>query len=338
MSKLTNEYEKLLSYLEANTSAKGPNTSPTRRKSRGQVEKPKDEVSQKETIKKSTQQLIEDSQIHGYIPPSENPIFKQQNKSIGFDVDAFEQIMRQKLIEEYKKIQTYERPYISVTEICGCLRSAYYNRLKYEVELKKKFKFSYLYLIQRVGNEIHNIVQGLYNFNEIEKTIVSETFKVKGRIDGIRESYLYELKSIDLEKFKGNYIDEHYQQALIYAYILNTEYDYNIKKIVIVYFMRNLKKVVAFDLPLDNPRAKSLLDRAITLKSSIDKNEVPDPIGATDDQCHWCLFKKYCEVDKCQKVLQPWEKSKKVKAKKKDSPAETKPVQEAKRKEAVFLL
>ena len=336
MSKLTNEYEKLLSYLDANLPAKGTKTVPS--KSKRQVRKPEVEVSKKETIKKSTKQLIEDSQIHGYIPPSENPIFKQQNKSVGFDVNAFEQIMRQKLIEEYKKIQTYERPYISVTEICSCLRAGYYNRLKYKIELKKKFNFSYLYLIQRVGNEIHNVVQGLYNFNEIEKTIVSETFKVKGRVDGIRESYLYELKSIDLEKLTGKYIDEHYQQALIYAYILNTEYDYNIKKIVIVYFMRNLKKVVAFDLPIDDSRAKSLLDRAITLKSSIDKNEVPDPIGATNDQCHWCLFKTYCQSDKCQKVLQPWEESKKVKAKKKDRPTEVKPVEEPKRKEAIFLL
>ena len=338
MSKLTNEYEKLLSYLDANSPAKGASRSVARRKSKKQVERKPKKVSKKETVKKSTQQLIEDSQVHGYIPPSENPIFKQYNKSVGFDVNAFEQMMRQKLIEEYKKTQTYERPYISVTEICSCLRAGYYNRLKYKIELKKKFNFSYLYLIQRVGNEIHDVVQGLYNFTEIEKTIVSETFKVKGRVDGIRESYLYEIKSIDLEKFKGKYIDEHYQQALIYAYILNTEYDYNIKKIVIVYFMRNLKKVVAFDLPLDDSQAKSLLDRAITLKSSIDKNEVPDPIGATNDQCHWCLFKTYCEVDKCRNVLQPWEKPKKVKTKKKDSPREVKQDKEPKKKEAVFLL
>ena len=131
MSNRTNEYEKLLSYLDANLPARGT-TLPVASKSKKQVRKPEVEVSKKETIKKSTKQLIEDSQIHGYIPPSENPIFKQQNKSVGFDVNAFEQIMRQKLIEEYKKIQTYERPYISVTEICSCLRAGYYNRLKYK--------------------------------------------------------------------------------------------------------------------------------------------------------------------------------------------------------------
>lgn len=324
MSNLSNEYDKLLSYLNSNLSQPPV------------IQKKEAKKISSKNIRKSAQQLIEDSQIHSYIPPSENPIYKQYNKSIGFDVEAFEKMMRQKLIEEYKKIQTYERPYISVSELNSCLRANYYNRLKYKVDLKKKFQFSYLYLIQRVGNEIHTVVQDLYNFNESEKTIVSEIFKVKGRVDGIRESYLYELKSIDESKFKGKYLDEHYEQALVYAYILNTEYDYNIKKITIVYFMRNLKKVVPFDLPLDDSRSKSLLERAIVLKSSIEKNEVPDPIGATDDQCRWCLFRLYCEDDKCQKVLQPWGNPKKFKTKKKETTK--KPPEVEKKKEAVFLL
>ena len=323
MLNLHNEYEKLLSYLDSNL----PKT-PVKRKIEKQV------ISEKEAVEESTKKLIEDSRIHSYIPLLESSVHQQTNRSIGFDVISFENRMRQKLIEEYKKTQTYERPYISVTEICSCIRANFYNRMKYQVDLKKKFRFSYLYLIQRVGNKIHDIVQDLYNFNETEKTIVSEIFKVKGRVDGIRESYLYELKSIDEDKFKGKHITEHYHQGIIYAYILNTEYEYKIKKIVIVYFMRSLKKVVPFDLPLDDSLAKSLLERAIVLKSSINKNEVPDPIGATKEQCQWCLFKTYCEKDKCRNVLQPWKEPKKVKTKKKDSPAEIK----RDKKEAVFLL
>lgn len=335
MSKLNNEYEKLLQYLDANLQ-QGANPSVVKRASKNK-QKLKD--SKKEDLQKAAQQLIEDSQIHSYIPPSENPIFKQVNKSVGFDVNAFEQMMRQKLIEEYKKIQTYERPYISVSELTTCSRSVYYNRMKYKVDLKKKFNFAYLYLIQRVGNEIHSVVQDLYNFNEIEKTIVSEIYKVKGRVDGIRESYLYELKSIDESKFKGTYVEEHYQQALIYAYILNTEYDYNIKKITIVYFMRNLKKVVAFDLPIDDSLAKSLLERAHVLKSSIEKTEIPDPVGANNEQCHWCPFRSYCETDSCKTVLQPWAKPKKLKKKAGISKKKVSPNKEEKRqREAVFLI
>lgn len=333
MSKLTNEYEKLLLYLNKNLSETGTKQSVPRQKELKKENHSDSKKQDVELIKQATKKFIEDSQIHSFIPPTENPSFKP-NKSLGFDVATFENAMRHKLIEEYKKIQTYERPYISVTEICSCLRAGYYNRLKYKIDLKKKFNFSYLYLIQRVGNEIHDIVQSLYNFNEVEKTIVSELFKVKGRVDGIRDRCLYELKSIDPEKFKGKYIDSHYQQGLIYAYILNTEYDYNIEKIVIVYFMRNLKKVVPFDLSLDNNLAKSLLERAIILKSSIEKNEVPDPIGASKDECHWCLFRQYCQKDECQKIFQPWQKTKKDKPKEKDSSAEIKNNKD----EIVFLL
>jgi hypothetical protein len=333
MSKLNNEYEKLLQYLESNQGSGG---SGTIRKSKTKV-KVKD--SKKESLKKSAKKLIEDSQIHSYIPPSENPVFKQVNKSIGFDVKAFEQMMRQKLIEEHKKIQTYERPYISVTELTMCSRSVYYSRLKYTVNLKRKFGFAYLYLIQKVGNEIHRIVQELYNFNESEKTVVSEKYQVKGRVDGIRESYLYELKSIDEDKFKGKYIDEHYQQALIYAYILNNEYDYNIKKITIVYFMRSLKKIASFDLVADDSLAKSLLERAPVLKQSIEKSETPDPIGATDEQCRWCLYRSYCESDKCKTMLQPWAKAPKKDGKeKKTGKAKTKKTETKKQRDAVFLM
>ena len=133
MTYLSNEYDKLLSYLNKNSSE-----TPIKRKKEISLK------DKKEAVKKSTQKLIEDCQIHSYIPLSADPILQQYNKSVGFDVIAFEKGMRQKLIEEYKKVQTYERPYISVTEICSCIRSNFYNRMKYKVDLKKKFRFSYL--------------------------------------------------------------------------------------------------------------------------------------------------------------------------------------------------
>ena len=187
--------------------------------------------------------------------------------------------------QEYKKIQSYERPYISVTEICGCIRQAYYVRMRYPVNLNEQFKFSYLYLIQRVGDRVHEIIEELSDFSESEKTIISEKYKVKGRVDGIRENYIYEVKSIDVDKFKNKYLPEHYLQGLIYAYILNTEYDYNINYVTIIYVTRNLKKIVPFDIEINNKLAESLLSRALLLKSSLNANQVPDPIGSLDDHC-----------------------------------------------------
>ena len=265
-----------------------------------------------------TQKIVEESKIYGYIPgiTFENPLPK---KSDGFDVLTFESLMRAKLIEEYKKSQSYERPYISVSELCSCIRQCYYSRMKYPVNLNKLYTFSYLYLIQKVGNVIHKVIQELYNFTEVEKTIVSEKFKVKGRVDGIRNDFLFEIKSIDLEKFKNQYVKEHYIQSVIYAYILNNEYNYNIKTITIIYVLRNLKNIVPFDLPIDNRLAESVLSKALTLKSALETSQVPDPFGSTDELCKFCMYKKQCEKDMCNTLVQPFKK-KQIKATKKINP------------------
>jgi len=323
MMNLTNEYEKLLHYLEAQKPKTNRKIIPPVVKK----EEPK-KRSKRETVEEKTKKFIEESQIHSYVPPSGHQNRKTYNQeSNGFDVQKFETMMRTKLIDEHKKIQSYDRPYISVTELCSCLRQAYYTRKRYSVNLSKKYQFSYLLMIQKVGNIIHEIIQELYDFTESEKTIVSEKYNVKGRIDGIRNSFLYEIKSIDVDKFKNRYIKEHYEQALIYAYILNTEYDYNIKTITIVYVLRNLKHIIPFDVPIDNSIAESLLSRATLLKSSLDKIEVPDPIGATTEQCRYCLHKSYCEKDPCIKVIQPF-------VKKKPQKTELRPEQ----KKSAFLL
>jgi hypothetical protein len=297
MSKLNNQYEKLLDYLETQTTPK--------------KETPvKKVITEKKQEKTNTKQLIEDSKIHSFIPDDK---FDIDSKSLGFGVKKFSSMMRAKLIEEHKKLQSYERPYISVTELCNCIRQCYYVRMRYPVNLNKQYRYPYLYLIQKIGNEIHEVIQSLYDFSETEKTVVSERFKVKGRIDGIRESFLCEIKSIDDNKFKNTYIKEHYIQANIYAYILNTEYDYKIDTITMIYVLRSLKRIVAYDLPINNKLAESFLNRAPILKSSLNTTNVPDPFGATKETCKYCLFKEQCKDDKPKELQQPFlQKPKKV--------------------------
>jgi hypothetical protein len=299
-----NPFERLLQYLD--TQEKPKKKPPVQEKSlQKKVEKKEVSV---------TKQLIEESKIHSYIPGEtfEDPPPKA---SEGFVVSSFEKMMRAKLLEEYKKSQSYERPYISVTELCNCIRQCYYQRMKYPVDTKKLYSFSYLYLIQKVGNTIHDTIQELYGFSETEKTIVSDKFKVKGRVDAIKDKYLCEIKSIDFEKFKNKYIKEHYYQSCVYAYILNTDYNYNIEIITIIYVIRNLKKIVPFDLPINNKLADTLLSKAPILLSALQNTQVPDPFGAKKETCKYCLYKKYCEGDTCSQVIQPFKEKKQAKKK-----------------------
>lgn len=283
MEKKINQYDQLLNYLE-NYNKK-------------QIKKP-------DNIEKvNTKKLLNKANFHEYVPPT---TLKKKHGSLGFDVDKFENIMRSKLIEEHKKRQSYERNYISVTELYTCLRQCFYNRMKYEVNLNKQYNFSYLYLINKVGNEIHTVVSDLYDFSETEKTIISEKYKTKGRVDAIKDNFIYEIKSIDESKFENKYIVEHYYQGLIYAYILNTEYNYQINTITIIYVSRNLKNIVPFDIPIDNKLAETLLKRALLLKQCLLDNKVIDPIGAIEEMCKYCSFKKQCEKDKYDNIKPPY--------------------------------
>lgn len=286
--KLENELNQLINYLKENS---GPQKSGT----------PNTVVTQEPNV--DVQSLIKDLETSVH-----SEVLLRGKKSRGFNIQKFEFLMRSKLIDEYKKIQSYDRPYISVTELCSCLRKAYYERKKYEVDVNQLYTFPYLALIQEVGSFVHNFIQSIYGFNESEKTIISEKFKVKGRIDSISENYLVEFKTVDPSDFKNEYSVRDYHQSLIYSYILNTEYDYKIEGITIVYILRNFKKIVPFDLEIDSKLALSLLKGSSILLNGIEKSKVIDPIGATINQCQYCIFRKYCEKDKST-IKKPFESS-----------------------------
>src|SRR4030042_3525656 len=299
----TNDYTELLRFLnsldiDTTQKKKGifePLPEKYKKSSPQPIEKFKKNSSQvlieEEEVRKSTKEIIEKSKLKEERKSS-------LKKSTGFDVKKFESLIRAKLVDGYKKLQSYERPYISVTELVSCIRKTFYYRMKYSIDVKDLFKFPYVDIIQEVGNAVHSYVQTVYDFTEVNKTILSEKYKVKGRIDAYKDGHLCEIKTIDEDKFPNTFISEHRDQGLIYAYIMNTEYDYNIHTITIIYVMRNnLRKIEPFDIPMDENGAKSLLDRAIILRSGLVKSIVPDPLGSTMDQCSFCEFRKFCEKD-----------------------------------------
>ncbi len=280
------QYEKLVEYLQSQEQVIGT-----------------DKHFRKTTFE--TKDLIDKSGFHTIT-------FQQLPKSTSsFDVFKLESLMRSKLIEQFTKSQEFERPYVSVTEICTCLRKSYYIRKKYSVDLKQMFSFPYLYLIQRVGETVHKIIQEIFGFTEVEKTIVSKKYQVKGRVDAIANNVLYEIKTVDSVKFDNkNKPTDFYNQANVYAYILNNEYDYDISTISIVCVSRNLKEVFPYDFTVNYKSAEVILSRALLLKSCLENNNVPDPYGATKKECDYCNYRNYCQQHKCEKVLQPFSKSK----------------------------
>lgn len=297
MSLLSNEFDQLLNYLEKEKTS--------RLKSKEPIKKKSFTIGSKESASQETKKLIQNSLegIHSDVKLGTPTI-----SSRGFNVEKFEDLMRSKLIDEHKRMQSYERPYISVTEVLSCLRQKYYIRKKYKINVADQFNFSYLYMINKVGNCVHDIIQELYDHTEVEKTVLSEIYNVKGRVDGIRNNFVIEYKTIDEGKFNGAYIPIHYHQGLIYAYILNSEYGYKIDTITIVYILRNLKRIIPFDLPTDDKLAQQFLHRASILTDCLKNNIVPDPIASDDEQCKWCQYKEYCKQDPVKNANQQTKK------------------------------
>ena len=218
----------------------------------------------------------------------------QTNDDSGFDVAKFEQVMRDALIKEHKRSSNYEKVYISVSDLISCPKKVYFQCKKYNIDLQSTYRFSYLHLIKKVGILVHKIVQELYKFDEIEKTIISKKYNVKGRVDAIKGNTLYELKTIDNDKFDNQYDQTHLNQGMIYSYILNNDYNYNIKNISIVYFGRNLKTVFPFNnLPVNNSIAESFLSKSPMIMNCLKNNTVPKEENKND--CMFCSYKGYCK-------------------------------------------
>ena len=245
-NQLDHEYSRLLDYLEHFLED-------------GVSSKEDAKTKDRKLVEEQTKKLIEEcsTDIHSDIPR-----LKPFPKSEGFDLNKFESLMRAKLIDEFKRLQSYDRPYVWVSELVICIRKVYYTRKRYSIDINEQYRFAYLLLINHIGDSVHDFIENLYDFQEIEKTVISEIYKVKGRVDGLREGFLIDIKTIDDKKFKNTYQIKDYNQGLIYAYILNNEYNYKIHTITLVYVPRSLKRVVPFDLPMNDDLAKSFLENS----------------------------------------------------------------------------
>lgn len=218
-----------------------------------------------------------------------------KNTAHGFDISEFKNKMKERLISDFNRSRKYRKTHISVTELLQCPRKVFYNRKNYSIDLDEEFKFVNLYLTRKIGNVLHNEVQKLYKFDEIEKTVISEKYKVKGRVDAILDKSIIELKTTDKQKYQDIYDKNHYHQGVIYAYILGSEYGYEITNISIVYIFRDLKSIKVHNLPPDPKLAESFLNRSLIISDCLKKNVVPSITEIKDEDCLYCSYKKYCK-------------------------------------------
>lgn len=279
MSSLTNEYERLLKVIDEEKSRSFESKSTI------------------ESINKEPERKESDEQEPAKKPqPKDYSVLDQQKTSTSSISESVKENFRRKLVDNYTRMRSYNRPYLSVSEIQYCIRKCYYERMKYPVDTSGLFKFELLYLIQEVGKKVHDLVSENFNFDEVEKVVKSEKYGVKGRLDAIKDNTLFEIKTVDVEKSKQ--VDtNHINQANIYAAILVEEYGYKIDNIEFVYIPRNLKNILSYEVKPDLGKGLKFLKNAAYLHDCLKTSIVPDTINKEFDNCDFCHFRKYCSKE-----------------------------------------
>ena len=292
---MSDETRTLLKYLEEHSLQLKRGTQQT---AEAQVEFPKKISSN--IVEVST--VVEDFQIPSDIKAIEPPVEKIE--SIGFDSKRFNTLLKSKILEDSLGTSDYQKPYFSVDEICSCIRKTFYERLQFPPDMSKTFLQPFKFVSKIAAVKVEEIVKKVYDFDEVNKVVVSEKFRIKDRVDAINKDCLVKL-FLEAERQTEYKVDDYYKSVIL-AYILNTEHDYNIKHVTLVYFYNNFSESSSFDIVVKQKIAESYLTRPTALVSWIQKKVTPDPYGSDINQCNDCPYISFCEKDDTVEVKKPF--------------------------------
>lgn len=207
----------------------------------------------------------------------------------------------------------------SPTELSGCLRNSYYNRL-FPEEYDDKTYLNFLY-----GNVIHELFQKHLDWKERDKVLKeiigdniryvenekafhyllpmektnNERIIISGRLDSI--IYLkdnpipvvVDYKTTGMIKYNEKAPkDAHVSQINFYLGCMLADYG------ILVYVNKPDLKIIQHTVPWSPQVFNDMIDFAITLKKSIDTNTVPDCDVIKMEQDGYCSYCKH--KDKCK--------------------------------------
>ena len=179
---------------------------------------------------------------------------------------------------EANKRETSDK--IHVTEVCGCLRYAYFKRT---VELKPDANY-----FTFIGTAIHDAILKHIS-DQIEIHVENDI--IEGYADAIVEingqKYVFELKTVRWLPNKP--YKSHIEQVNCYMNMLG------IDKAVIVYVQRSDGKKSVFVVDRDPDLFSITLDKARYLRKCLDLGKPPNLRDETF--CFMCPFRKICESE-----------------------------------------
>jgi len=210
---------------------------------------------------------------------------KPSSSSHCFDYELFKSNLVSILREQKRRQLSYTKTHNSVSEVVGCLRSAYFMRKKYPLEEKQEDPF--LVFDQEIGTFIHSLFYKHYQFLETEKSFKSDTYMLKGRVDAITESTLFDIKT-------GLPSKKDFDQVQTYACVLNLEHGYSICNVEVIYYKPKDRLVQFETFPYDQKVGEIFLSRSLKLLEYLSKSIIPPP-EYERESCYFCSFQNLCK-------------------------------------------
>jgi CRISPR/Cas system-associated exonuclease Cas4 (RecB family) len=210
---------------------------------------------------------------------------KSSSSSHCFDYELFKSNLVSILREQKRRQLSYTKTHNSVSEVVGCLRSAYFMRKKYPLEEKQEDPF--LVFDQEIGTFIHSLFYKHYQFLETEKSFKSDTYMLKGRVDAITESTLFDIKT-------GLPSKKDFDQVQTYACVLNLEHGYSICNVEVIYYKPKDRFVQFETFPYDQKVGEIFLSRSLKLLEYLSKSIIPPP-EYERESCYFCSFQNLCK-------------------------------------------
>lgn len=195
--------------------------------------------------------------------------------------NLIKEIIKSAIIRNVRKEYPLEKTKIFVTEITGCIRQSFYNRI-FLNNLSYKAAFRILrgillheWLAEKLPIGLSEVRDRNYLKMEME---IKDGIKLLGRADYLMGNCVVELKTTSKKKIDKP-LEEHVNQVLMYMYMLKKD------KGVIVYLHDN-GEISSFTINRDEGKIKKLIEKAKDLYKALKSGYAPK--AEPGYYCKWC--------------------------------------------------
>lgn len=176
---------------------------------------------------------------------------------------------------------------IQVTDLCYCLRRAYFNKTMPNTNNDTDIRLVVgILLHDTILNELAELLHGVTECLTVyvHQLDNGEYLTIYGMCDLLTDNYVLELKTCNYPP--NNPLNSHVMQLNAYLTMFEREYGY------LVYVSRNNIEKRIFRIDFNEELWNKTVDRAITLYNCLKHNQPPEP--EKSGLCNLCPFKPYC--------------------------------------------